>query len=216
MYNTKDVDGVSRMYDDIKGKDIEIDVDGVLADMDGSYTEYVKHLLPDFTEEKYVRNWGLPELKEAYPEVHKIITSLWVNADFYSDLPYFPKVVEGMQKLYEVSKGKANIVVHTHILNDELVYKSRENWLKRLQRDSGVPFKIEISFGDVKDTRDKSFIVIEDNVFNLQKSKADYKMLIRRWHNRDFDAKDVGECKGAFVFQSFYDSVFEVEKILGG
>lgn len=37
---------------DIVKKKIEIDVDGVLANMDGSYAEYVKDIIPDFSEEK--------------------------------------------------------------------------------------------------------------------------------------------------------------------
>ena len=73
---------------------------------------------------------------------------------------------------------------------------------------------IDICTGHCKKTRTDSYIVIEDNVRNLRNSNADYKILIRRGHNRNYSEKDLGTCKKGFVCNSFYDSVDIVKKIL--
>ena len=52
--------------------DIEVDVDGVLANMDGNYTPYVKHIIPDFTEEKYITEWSMPQVAKDYPEISSV------------------------------------------------------------------------------------------------------------------------------------------------
>ena len=52
---------------------IEIDTDGVLANMDGGYEPYLKRLIPDFTEEKYIDNWGMPKVQEICPEAFNVV-----------------------------------------------------------------------------------------------------------------------------------------------
>ena len=52
----------------IKKPEIEIDCDGVLANMDGAYNPYVKDIIPDFCEEKYIKEWNMPHVEAEYPE----------------------------------------------------------------------------------------------------------------------------------------------------
>lgn len=186
-------------------KIIEIDVDGVLADMDGAYEKYVKHLIPDFSEEKYVTDWNMPKVEKEYPEAYRIVRSLYSNPEFIGNLERFPKVVEGFQKLDKYVGNKADFVVHTHIIEEGEPSKSREDWLVNLRNDSKVDFKIDICTGINKKTRDGSFVVIEDNVTNLRKSTAPYKFLIRRCHNRKYGKESLGKYKEAYVCNSFYD-----------
>ena len=80
-------------------------------------------------------------------------------------------------------------------------------WLKNLKKDTGVDFRIEISTDDTKKTRENSKFVIEDNVSNLRKSNADFKFLVRRGHNRNYQECDLGNCKKSYVVNSFYDAV---------
>lgn len=202
--------------DTVNMKEIEIDVDGVLANMDGSYANYVKDLLPDFSEEKYIVNWDMPEVRRDYPNVFKRIESLWTDPCFIANLPRYPKVEDGLKELGRITKGKAHIIIHTHIFTDDAVYESRDKWLKDLRKKTKVPFDIEISVGNKKNVRRNTYILIEDNVFNLRKSNAKYKILIRRGHNRRFGANDLGDCEGAFVCKSFFDSVKIVDNILKG
>ena len=65
-------------HKDIENHPIKIllDVDGVLINLDGSYTPYVKHLVPDFSEEKYIVEWNMPQVEKAFPEAFNIIKSL--------------------------------------------------------------------------------------------------------------------------------------------
>lgn len=192
---------------------IEVDVDGVLADMDGGYTPYIIDIIPDYTEEKYITGWSMPIVAENYPEAFERVKKLWVDPEYIANLPRYERVTEGMSKLGKFCKNKAKILVHTHLLEDGAVYSSRYNWLKDLQRESKTDFDINISVGPVKKVFDNIKVKIEDCVSNLQKSNADYKFLVRRCHNRDFNESDLGECKGAFVVDSFYDAVQIIEDI---
>lgn len=199
---------------DTELKEIEIDVDGVLANMDGSYAPYVRQYIPDFSEDKYIKNWDMPEVKQDYPIVFEVIKSLWTNPEFIANLPRFEGVEDGMQKLGEIVKNKAKIVIHTHIFESTEVYNCRDKWLRDLQRDTQVPFEIEISVGKRKQVRKNTFILIEDNVFNLVKSNAKYKILIRRGHNRSYDETDLGDCIKSYLCYSFNESVEVVQEIL--
>lgn len=195
-------------------KNIVFDVDGVFADMDGSYDEYIKHIIPDYSEEKYITDWGMPIVAKNYPEAFEIVKSLWVSADFIGKLKRFPKVVEGLKDL-ENSIGKlANFIVHTHIYEEGEVFNSREKWLEDLREDSGMDFQIDISTGPNKSVKENTFILVEDCVANLQRSDAKYKILIRRCHNRNYSEKDLGKCKKSYVLPSFYDSVAVIKEIM--
>lgn len=196
-------------------KEIEVDVDGVLADMDGAYGDYVKDLIPDWTEEKYVTGWNMPEVEKNYPEAYKRIRGLYSNSDFVYSLERYPNVVEGMKELKEILKGKGNTVVHTHIFTD-ITYDSRYNWLVDLQRDSNYDFDIDICVGPQKSTRENSYVTIEDNILNLNKSNAEYKFLVRRCHNKEYGVNDIKNCKKAYVVDSFYSAVQEIRKIFEG
>lgn len=197
-----------------KKRKVEIDVDGVLANMDGSYAEYVSDLIPDFSEEKYITEWNMPSVERDFPEAFKRICSLWDNPDFIRDLKRYPNVEKGLIKLYSSVKDKAELVIHTHIFNPGAVFESRKSWLEDLRDETDVDFIIDICTGENKKTRTDSYIVIEDNVRNLNNSNADYKILIRRGHNRKYNENDLGSCKKAFVCNSFYDSVDVVIKLL--
>ena len=198
-----------------KKAEIEIDCDGVLADMDGAYAPYVQDIIPDFSEEKYIREWNMPLVEKEYPEAYERIKKLWIDPLFISSLKRYPGVEDGLRTLYSSVKDVADIILHTHIFNSGPVYDSREKWLKDLRDETNVDFVIDISTGSYKQTRDGTMILVEDNVNNLQRSNADYKILIRRGHNRNYSEKDLGSCKESFVCNSFYDSVDVIKKIFG-
>lgn len=193
--------------------DIEVDVDGVLANMDGNYTPYIKHIIPDFTEEKYITEWSMPLVAKKFPDAFEIVKKLWVDADFIYSLPRFEKVLDGMKDLGNLCKNKAQIVIHTHLFDGGPVYDSRYKWLEELRQESNVDYTIDISVGDTKKTKLNSKVVIEDSVRNLQKSNADYKFLVRRCHNRNYTEKDLGSCKRSYVVDSFYDAVQQIKEI---
>lgn len=193
---------------------IEIDVDGVLADMDGSYGAYVKDIIPDFCEEKYILEWNMPQVEKKYPVAYDRIKGLWTNPEFIYNLPRYPNIEKSLQKLYGIVKDIADIVIHTHIRGKNAVYDSRYLWLNELKEDTEVDFKIEISTDDEKGTRKNSKFIIEDNVSNLRKSNADFKILVRRGHNRNYQACDLGDCEKSYVVNSFCDAVEIIENYL--
>ena len=187
-----------------KNRKVEIDVDGVLANMDGAYAPHVKHLIPDFTESKYVKSWAMKEVGEASPEALEIIKKLWVTPDFIGGLHRFPGVEEGMRILTSIPN--LDIVVHTHILDNDDVVKRRYQWIKKLEKDSGGDFTIDICVGASKTMRTDTHYIIEDSVRNLNNSSAKVKFLVRRCHNRNFDEDDIVSCEASQVVKSFNEA----------
>ena len=137
----------------LRKPEIEIDCDGVLANMDGAYAPFVKDIIPDFSEEKYIREWNMPHVEAEYPEAFHRIQKLWTNPDFIYNLERYPGVEEGMKKLYNNVKDKAEIVLHTHIFDLGPVYESRAKWLNDLREDTDVDFIIDICTGAKKSIR---------------------------------------------------------------
>lgn len=197
-------------------KEVEIDVDGVLANLDGSYAPYIMDIIPDYTEEKYITGWDMPLIQKNYPEAFKRIQNLWVDPIFIENLEMYPNVDVALSKLYSEISDFADIVIHTHIRGSEDVYKARYNWIQKLMEISGIDGKIEISTDDTKKSRKNSFIVIEDNVNNLKRSSAENKVLIRCSHNRSFNLNDIGDYRRGFIFESFYDSVPTMINVVKG
>lgn len=197
-------------------KEIEIDVDGVLANLDGSYAPYIMDIIPDYTEEKYITGWDMPLIQENYPEAFKRIKDLWVNPEFIRNLEAYPNVDIALNKLYSGVSDYADIVIHTHIRGSDAVCKARYDWINKIVDRAGIDCKIEISTDDTKKSRKNSFIVVEDNVNNLKRSSAENKILIRCSHNRDYNLNDVGEFRRGFIFESFYDSVPTMINVVKG
>lgn len=204
---------MKKVHNKIFEFEIEVDVDGVLADMDSSYGEYVKDLIPDFTEETHILSWNMREVERDFPEAHKRIVSLYSNPEFIRTLPRYEGIVEGMQRLYElVTPLNGRIVVHTHV-RDYICSLKRREWLDDLKEDSGVDFEVDISSGELKNMRSNSLVLIEDNVRNCTVSNAKYKILLRRGHNRVFTEKDLGSCDGSIVVDSFLEAVKALEEL---
>lgn len=183
---------------------VEVDTDGVLADMDGSYGPYITDIIPDFSEEKYIRGWSMPIIRDKYPNAHDIIKALWRDPDFIGNLPRFENVEDGMKALCAIPG--VQVIVHTHIFNKE-AGAARKKWLEKLRKDTGTNFKIDVCIGESKKTLDKVDVTIEDNINNLNRSHAKIKFLVRRAHNRDFGVLDIENADAAFVVDSFYDAV---------
>ena len=120
-------------------KNIVFDVDGVFADMDGSYDKYIKHIIPDYSEEKYITDWGMPVVAKNYPEAFKIVQSLWVSADFIGKLNRFPKVVEGLKELDKSitlcrtraeNAAKAKVKPKKNLKKMTCPKKTRKKWVR--------------------------------------------------------------------------------------
>ena len=199
-------------------KIIEIDADGVLIDMDGSYAPYVEHIVPDYTEEKYVTDWGLPLLKEKYPKAHEIIFDLYKNPKFISDLPRYKGVVSSLKALSFFIKflnEDYKMLIHTHMRGDECA-KARREWLEKLKEESKADFQIKISKGMSKEKSQTKFCLIEDNVSHLKRSKAKIKILIRRNHNRKYGLEDINVIEDGKICNSFKEAAIYLETKISG
>lgn len=185
-----------------KYKRAEIDVDGVLANLDGSYAPYVRKYIPDFSEAKYVHSWGMENIYEISKEAYDTIHKLWIDPKFMGRLPRFPRVKEGFALLNAVPN--LEIVIHTHLLTDGPVVEARERWIKMLEKEVGGKFTIDICCGKSKQMMTDSEFVVEDSVRNLNASFAPKKFLVRRCHNASFSIKDIRSVKESYIVPDFY------------
>lgn len=183
---------------------VEIDVDGVLANMDGSYEPYLRPFIPDFTEDKYIRQWNMADVGHVSPKALEKIRELWVDPEFLRSLPRFENVVEGLRLLDSIPN--LEIVIHTHIKGNADAIAARYEWIKALEKDVGGNFTIDICAGEFKQMRTDTYYIIEDNVRNLNNSPAKVKFLVRRCHNRAFTVDDIVINQAADVVDSFYEA----------
>lgn len=190
---------------------VEVDTDGVLANMDGQYGPYIAHLVPDYTEEKYINGWAMPALNDKSPEAGAIVRQLFRTPAFIRSLPRFDGVEEGMNRLTQIPG--AQTIVHTHILTEDAA-EARREWLEELMIDADANFDIDICVGDKKDVLENPYVTIEDNINNLNRSTAKIKFLVRRCHNREFSLSDIVGGDHRYVVDSFYDAVCILEKLL--
>lgn len=193
---------------------VEIDVDGVLGDMDGSYGSYINHIIPDFSEEKYIKEWGMPDIQQTYPEAIKIIQNLFRDPSFIKDLNRYDGVEDALYNLYNlVNSHQGEILIHTHIFTTECAIE-REKWLRKLEKDSNVKFNIDISIGNTKQTKVNSMFLIEDKIDNLKKSNAPYKILMSRGHNRNYGIGSLGQYVEAYKVMNLHQAYLRLQEIL--
>lgn len=188
---------------------IEVDTDGVLANMDGGYEPYLRKFIPDFTEEKYIDDWGMPKVQKLCPEAFNVVQGLWKDYDYMRNLKRLPDVEYGFQILNNLD---FDVVIHTHIFSDEAATARRE-WLEDLMIDADTNFDIDICQGAVKSTLENPYITIEDNIKNLNKSNAKIKILIRRCHNRNVKLTDITGGEIRFICNSFYEAAQKIALI---
>lgn len=186
---------------------ILLDVDGVIVNLDGSYTPYVKHIIPDFSEEKYIVEWNMPQIRDNWPEVYDIIKSLWASKEFMEKVRPFPMALEALEILGKLEKeGKIKILIHTAVANDE-IKEVRENYIKKLCGYAQHNFEYDISIGLNKPTYDGFDMIIEDSEPNLKKSTAPYKVIVSRGNNRFTTFFKIRPYKEAFRCESLYSFV---------
>lgn len=206
------------MVNTIKNKysyELELDVDGVLVNMDGSYKPYIEHIIPNFSEEEHILNWGIPEIKESHPEAYDIIFGLYSNPKFIRHLPLYDGIEEDLKLLYNLMQlTNGRLVIHTHIFNDVCAIE-RRLYLETLRLKLNIDYDIEISVGDKKQTRTTSYIVIEDNIKNISLSNAPIKILMRRGHNRSFDISSLNAERNKYEVTKLSEVLPILEQELG-
>ncbi len=199
---------------------IDIDVDGVLADMHNGYFKYIDKFIPNYNEYEYITDWSFTKIKSEYPIAYDVIMELHKNPYFIKSLKRIEGVERSLCELYyniltnETFKGD-RIRFHTHILEEGYLVKARQQWLEELIRDTGINAEIKISVGGSKGILEDTDILIEDNVTNLYNSSAKIKLLIKRGHNQNNTIEDLGQFTYAKKCEDFSDAVSELVKVRG-
>lgn len=167
---------------------MEIDVDGVIADIHNGLNSYVsKKFGIDFSGERDIHTWGMKELD---PDVRKYVLQLFNSPEFIGNLKYLDCSLEALILIdIMLRKLGGKIVLNTNI--NSACKEAREDWLKTLIKTSGIKAECITDSNPVKNMLKDSYIVVEDNAENLRNSNAPYKFLIRRGHNRSVTVEDL-------------------------
>lgn len=167
---------------------IELDVDGVIADIHNGLNNYVyDEFNVDFNGERDIHTWGMKELD---PEIRKFILARFSCPDFISNLDYIDGSIEALIMLdIMVRQLGWEIKLNTNV-NSECI-DARKCWLTKMLRETGVKADFVVDNNLHKIMLNDSYVVVDDNADNIRNSKAKLKFLIRRGHNRDITQSDL-------------------------
>ena len=191
-----------------KKKTVEIDVDGVLADILGN--DYIKNKLktvyPDWSD-SHIKKYDLSDIQEKNLEAYRIIIRSFHDPNLFRLMPAYSGVVEGMRKL--LADNRISIRIHTLIRGDQEVVAARRTWIEKFMRTveprselrEKMDFKYQIDVGKKVMFKNMDYL-IEDCPDNLMASDARNKILIKRSYNEDFALTD----KSLIVAKSFYEA----------
>lgn len=161
---------------------IEIDVDGVLADLlnNAELKKMLSDVYPDYTED-CIEEYDFANIKRSNPIAAQIIRDSFSNASYMRTVPVYDGVTEGFNRLAQLSN--LDICIHTLVFGGYDVIKARKDWLEELEHSANVRYQIDhtkkIMFND-------SHIVIEDSPGNLDNSNAAIKILIAHGYNKKY------------------------------
>lgn len=166
-------------------KIIEIDVDGVLADLFGNkeLKKMLKNAYPGWKPE-HIKEYNFAHLKQTHPEAYNIIFNSFKNAKYMRGLPAYKGVSEGFTRLDALAQtSKLDICIHTLIFGGMEVIKARKDWLDDLRLPNHVRYQID---HEEKRMFNGSFILVEDSPDNLDRSNATHKILISQSYNEKY------------------------------
>lgn len=168
-----------------KSRCVEIDVDGVLADLLNN--KHIKRRLrlayPQYSE-SCLKSYDFSHLKEENPKAYKLIRRAFQDPAYMGKLPVYDGVSEGLDRLVELD---ADICIHTLIVGDERVVAVREEWLKDLIKNRKIRYQVDHK---IKNMFDRSYILIEDSPENLEKSNAVHKIMVRHSYNEWYEVNN--------------------------
>lgn len=167
---------------------IEIDVDGVVANIHGGLNKPVsKKFGVDFDGERDLKTWGMHEVGE---EKRKFIFELFKTPQFIGDLKPLDDAIDALISINKLIEhyGCGQIVFNTNIADNCVDIRSA--WLDDIIKKTGIT-ATKIVNPTYPKAMLRSFIVVEDNLDNLNRSKAFVKILVRRGHNRSVTSNDI-------------------------
>lgn len=184
---------------------IEVDIDGVIANIHGALGERVKDIHKGFDGDSHISTWGMKELNSLDERLRPRIFTLFGNPEFIKSLKVYDGVLGSFKLLSRFcSSTDLEILVNTNVFKG--CEEARVSWLNELKEQTGADFRVIVASDSPKKMLDSS-ILIEDHIDNLLRSNAPYKIMIRRGHNRAFQSTDLKASKEGYVVNSFSDAV---------
>lgn len=195
------------------GRLVELDVDGVLANIHCGLNPYVQSILPGFDGDTHIMTYDMQELNKIDVRLRTTIFSLFTDPEFIGSLELFPGTLEALIDLDAHLKSTGDKMGINSLLCSESAMHSRKDWLERVIRAAGIDFKTNVGCSRQKEVLD-SFVTVEDNVDNLIRSTAPIKILIRRGHNRSAKVSDFGACEHMYFCDTFVEAVEIIKRLV--
>lgn len=189
----------------MKRRIIEVDVDGVLANIHQSINPYMQSIYEGFDGDKHIESWGMQELDKLDERLRSSILKLFGEPEFIGNLKEYDGIVDSLKRLDDFCKSRGlQMIINTAVFKG--CADARIQWLDNLLKKASIDCGVIVSNGGKKKMLN-SLVCIEDNVDNLRKSEALIKVLIRRGHNRGYSHKDIGGNSMKLIFSSFNNAV---------
>lgn len=187
-------------------KKIEIDVDGVLADLlnNAELKAMLADVFPNYNED-CITVYDFANIKESNPIAEKIIRDSFSNPDYMRRLPAYEGVLEGFERLAKIPE--LDICIHTLVTGGYDVIKARKEWIEELNRHDAIRYQID---HHKKTMFNDSYIVIEDAPENLERSNATHKILIAHGYNKQY----ANEHPEVFVARDFNHATQIIAELL--
>ena len=184
---------------------IEIDVDGVLADLVDNpvIRERVRTVYPEYTA-SCITKYDFSDLKETNIDAYNIIFASFKDVEYMSNLPLFDGVIEGLQRLHKLP---VKMHVHTLIKGSMANVRGRESWLDNLTQYA--PFEYTVDYLK-KNMFTDTDILIEDCPANIEASNARIKILIQHNYNKEY----ADQCRDVIVARDFNHATQIIENMI--
>jgi 5'(3')-deoxyribonucleotidase len=184
---------------------IEIDVDGVLANLldNDELKIMLADAYPGYTED-CILEYDFANIHASHPIAAQIIRNSFSDADYMRNLPAYEGVVEGFEILSTVPE--IDVCIHTLVTGGYDVIKARKEWIEEIKPNN---FRYQIDHMN-KTMFNDSFIVVEDSPENLERSNATHKILIAHGYNKKY----ANEHPEIHVVNNFYEATAIIEKLI--
>jgi 5'(3')-deoxyribonucleotidase len=189
----------------LKRNIIEVDIDGVIADIHGALGENLTDIMEGFVGDHHVHSWDMKELNEIDERLRPRILQLFGQPDFIRNLKPFDGAFNSLLTL--VAYAEANdldVVINTNVFNG--CVDARKEWLDQFFKEFGITISYNVVSTSGKKMMD-SLIIVEDSIVNILNSSAPYKFLVRRGHNRSFTEADFDANSKYHIVDTFSSAV---------
>lgn len=194
-------------------KIVEIDIDGVIADIHNGLNPHLKPIYREFDGDTLIENWNMQELNIYDRRLRSKALQLFGDADYIANLKPFDGAIEALVNLYEAMKKTNLEIVFNSNVDNEACVDARFAWFDKYIKPTGISYNANVTCLPKKQKLN-SVVIVDDYPENLINSDAPIKIMIRRGHNRYSKVVDFGKFKTLHISNSFVDASVIIRSLI--